>query len=147
MTQQSMHGKLFQIATAWGERRNKEFVQVWGFNCRRVRGCVSIVKWFVQGLYTRGAFGKSMNPWTILYKWLILKKFSPFSKWGYVQVVQHVTMASFHLLVQTLHAKCWTDSSFCISLERWGSQTAVAYSRLGQPHIVALMSPYQSTYL
>ena len=37
------YGKLFQIATACEKRRNKKnFVQVWG--CRRVRGCVFLLK-------------------------------------------------------------------------------------------------------
>jgi len=54
MTQQSI-GKLFQIATA----------------CEKREKWKSLCKWFVQGLYTRGAFGKSMNPWMILYKWHI----------------------------------------------------------------------------
>jgi len=37
------------------------------------RGCVYLVKWSMQGLnvYTRGVFGRSMNPWIILNKWHI----------------------------------------------------------------------------
>ena len=50
------YGKLFQIAIACEKKRNKES------SCKSgVRGCVCLVKWFVQGLYTRGAIGKSMD--------------------------------------------------------------------------------------
>ena len=60
-------------------------------------------------------------------------KFSPFRQWGYVQGVQHVTIGIIPSFGTDPACKTLNRFQFLyIFIERWGSQSALAYSRLGQ---------------